>query len=52
MAWFIFGTVCAGIAGYQYGKLVGINLMLSLGQEVYPGFKNKIVNYMMTKESE
>jgi hypothetical protein len=52
MIWIITSMVCTGVAGYHYGKLVGINLMLSLGQEVYPGFKNKIVNYMMTKESE
>jgi hypothetical protein len=50
MAWFIFGTVCAGIAGYQYGKLVGVNLMLQLGSKIYPNFKSKITQHIMDED--
>jgi hypothetical protein len=49
MIWFIIGAVCTGFAGYHYGKLVGINIMLRLGTEVYPNFKHKVTQHVMNE---
>jgi hypothetical protein len=39
--------VCTGVAGFHYGKLVGISAMLQLGNEIYPDFKAKVTKKVM-----
>lgn len=47
MIWIILGAVCAFIGGFNYGRLVGINLMLQLGADIYPDFKKKVTEHVM-----
>lgn len=47
MIWIILGAVCSAIAGFNYGRIVGINVMLELGCELYPDFKAKITKKVM-----
>ncbi len=50
--WTILFGVCTFIAGFTYGRMVGINAMLQLGSEIYPNFKDKLVNYIINKEKK
>ena len=51
MIWTIIAMVCTGIAGFHYGRLVGIDAMLHLGQEIYPEFEQRARDFVM-KESQ
>lgn len=47
MIWTILAMVFSGMAGFTYGRLFGINLMLQLGEELYPDFKSKLTKKVM-----
>lgn len=47
MIWIGIGAVCAFLAGFNYGKIVGIDAMLRLGNEIYPDFKAKVTKKVM-----
>ena len=47
IVWFVVGAVCAFISGFHYGRLIGIDVMLHLGEQIYPDFKDKVVKKVM-----
>lgn len=50
--WAIVASVATFIAGFHYGRIIGIDAMLYLGAKVYPDFKSKVTKFVMEEDKK
>ncbi len=52
MGWIILSFIFSAMAGFTYGRLFGMNLILHIGEQMYPDFKQRLTNYVIKRDAK